>query len=311
MAIYILRRLALTVPVLIGSTLIVFALIQAIPGDPATAMLGTRATPEAVAALRTQLGLDEPLWRQYLIYLGNLATLDLGESIKFRIGVAELIGERLQVSLFLIGYATVLIVAISLPLGVAAALWRDSLFDQAVRVLLMVTLVMPAFWVGILLLIGLGIKLDLFPVSGYGEGAVAHLHHLFLPALTVALSVAPILVRSLRGSILEALDSDYVRTARAKGLRERAVVVGHVLRNALIPATTLLGLSVGYLMGGTVIVERVFSLPGAGALLVDAIAARDYPVVQATTLIFAVLIVAINLATDLVYTWLDPRVRLG
>jgi peptide/nickel transport system permease protein len=308
---YILKRLAQMIPVLIGSTLIVFVLIKAIPGDPATAMLGTRATPEAVAALQTKWGLDEPLWRQYLIYLGNLVTLDLGESTKFKVGVAGLIGERLQVSLFLIGYATMLIVAIALPLGVAAALWRDSLFDQAVRALLMVTMVMPAFWVGILLLIGLGIKLELFPVSGYGEGPIGHLHHLFLPALTVALSLAPILVRSLRGSILEALGADYVRTARAKGLRERAVVVGHVLRNALIPATTLLGLSVGYLMGGTVIVERVFSLPGAGALLVDAIAARDYPVVQSTTLIFAILIIAINLATDLVYTLLDPRVRLG
>jgi peptide/nickel transport system permease protein len=308
---YILRRFAQMLPVLIGSTLIVFVLIQAIPGDPATAMLGTRATPEAVAALHRELGLDQPLWRQYLIYLGDLLTLDLGESIKFKIGVAELLGERLQVSLFLIGYAAVLIVVIALPLGVAAALWRDSLFDQAVRALLMVTMVMPAFWVGILLLIGLGIKIELFPVSGYGDGPIGHLYHLFLPALTIALSLAPILVRSLRGSILEALESDYVRTARAKGLRERAVVVGHVLRNALIPATTLLGLSIGYLMGGTVIVERVFSLPGAGALLVDSIAARDYPVVQSTTLIFAILIILINLTTDLIYTLLDPRVRLG
>jgi peptide/nickel transport system permease protein len=311
MASYVLRRLAQMVPVLVGSTVIVFVLIQALPGDPATAMLGTRATPEAVAGLKREMGLDEPLWRQYLVYLGNLATLDLGDSLKFKVGVADLLGERLQVSLFLIAYATVLIVLVSLPLGVAAAFYRDSLFDQAVRALLMVTMVMPAFWVGILLLIALGIKVELFPVSGYGEGPVGHLHHLFLPALTVALSVAPILVRSLRGSILEALDSDYVRTARAKGLREQAVVLGHVLRNALIPATTLLGLSIGYLMGGTVIVERVFSLPGAGALLVDAIAARDYPVVQSTTLIFAILIILINLATDLVYTFLDPRVRLG
>jgi peptide/nickel transport system permease protein len=299
------------VPVLIGSTLIVFLLIQAIPGDPATAMLGTRATPEAMAGLRHELGLDEPLWRQYVIYLGNLATLDLGQSLKFKVGVADLLRERLEVSLFLIAYATVLIVAIALPLGVVAALRKDGVFDQVVRALLMVTMVMPAFWVGILLLIALGIKVELFPVSGYGDGLLGHIHHLFLPALTVSLSVVPILVRSLRGSILEALDSDYVRTARAKGLRERAVVVGHVLRNALIPATTLLGLSVGYLMGGTVIVERVFSLPGAGALLVDAIAARDYPVVQSTTLVFALLIIVINLATDLAYTFLDPRVRLG
>ena len=174
----------------------------------------------------------------------------------------------------------------------------------------MVTLVMPAFWVGILFLTYFSIRLQLFPVAGYGEGWREHLHHLFLPALTIALSIAPLLVRALRTSILEGLGSDYVRTARAKGLREQAVVTSHVLRNALIPAVTLLGLSVGYLMGGTVIVENVFSLPGAGKLLVDAIAARDYPLVQSTTLVFAVLVILVNLGTDVIYTFLDPRVRL-
>ena len=169
---------------------------------------------------------------------------------------------------------------------------------------------MPAFWVGILFLTYFSIKLQLFPVAGYGEGWREHLHHLFLPALTIALSITPMLVRALRTSILEAMGSDYVRTARAKGLRERAVVTAHVLRNALIPALTLLGLSVGYLLGGTVIVENVFSLPGAGKLLVEAIAARDYPLVQSTTLVFAILVILVNLLTDLIYTFLDPRVRL-
>jgi peptide/nickel transport system permease protein len=308
---YILKRLIQMVPVLFGVTLVVFLLIQLIPGDPATTMLGTRARPEAVAALNRQFGLDKPLWQQYGIYLRNLARLDLGDSLKFKVSVASLLRERMAITLFLIAYATFLTVLISLPLGIAAALRKDSIFDQIVRVLLMVTMVMPAFWVGILLLILLSIKVGLFPVSGYGEGPVDHLHHLFLPALTVALSLSPILVRSLRGSILEALESDYVRTARAKGLAERAVVLAHVLRNALIPAVTLLGLSVGYLFGGTVIVERVFALPGAGALLVDSIGARDYPVVQSTTLVFALLVILVNLATDLIYTFLDPRVRLG
>ena len=308
---YILRRLVQMVPVLIGITIIVFALIQLIPGDPATVMLGSRARPEAVAALNRELGLDKPLWEQYVRYLGNVATLDLGDSLKFKVSVASLLRTRMEVSLALIAYATVMTVLISLPLGVAAALKKDSLFDQAVRALLMVTMVMPGFWVGILLLIVLSIKLGLFPVSGYGEGVGGHVKHLFLPALTIALSIAPILVRTLRGSILEAMGSDYVRTARAKGLRERFVVLAHVLRNALIPAVTLLGLSVGYLMGGTVIIENVFSLPGAGKLLVDAIGARDYPVVQSTTLIFAALVILVNLLTDLVYSFLDPRVRLG
>jgi len=306
---YIIRRLVQMIPVLIGITLIVFALVQFIPGDPATTMLGIHARPEAITALNRQLGLDKPLWQQYGLYLRNVATLDLGQSLKFKIAVASLLKTRLAVSLLLIAYATLLTILISLPLGITAALKKDGLFDQIVRALLMVTMVMPGFWV--LLLILFSIKLGLFPVSGYGEGTVAHLRHLFLPALTIALSLAPILVRSLRGSILEAMGSDYVKTARAKGLREQAVVVGHVLRNALIPAVTLLGLSVGYLMGGTVIVENVFSLPGAGKLLVDSIGARDYPVVQSTTLVFASLVILVNLLTDLVYSFLDPRVRLG
>jgi peptide/nickel transport system permease protein len=236
--------------------------------------------------------------------------LDLGDSLKFKVSVASLLGERLEVSLALIVYATVLMIALSLPLGIISALRKDGIFDQITRVVLMVTLVMPAFWVGILFLTYFSVKLQLFPVAGYGEGWREHLHHLFLPALTIALSIVPILVRALRASILEAMTSDYVRTARAKGLREQAVVSTHVLRNALIPALTLLGLSVGYLLGGTVIVENVFSLPGAGKLLVDAIAARDYPLVQSTTLVFAVLVIFVNLLTDVIYTFLDPRVRL-
>jgi peptide/nickel transport system permease protein len=307
---FILRRLAQMIPVLFGITLVVFALLQLIPGDPATTMLGLQARPEAVAALRRELGLDRALWEQYLRYLGNLVTFDLGDSLKFKVSVASLLGDRLEVSLALIAYATVLMIVLSLPLGIISALRKDGIFDQITRVVLMVTLVMPAFWVGILFLTYFSVKLQLFPVAGYGEGWREHLHHLFLPALTIALSIVPILVRALRTSVLEAMGSDYVRTARAKGLRERALVSTHVLRNALIPALTLLGLSVGYLLGGTVIVENVFSLPGAGKLLVDAIAARDYPLVQSTTLVFAVLVISVNLLTDVIYTFLDPRVRL-
>lgn len=307
---FIARRLAQMVPVLLGITVVVFGLLQLIPGDPATTILGTQARPESVAALRRELGLDRPLWEQYLRYMGGLARLDLGDSIKFKVSVASLLPGRLEVSLALIAYATLLTVAITLPLGIVSALRKDGVFDQITRALLLLTLVMPAFWVGIIFLTYFSVRWKLFPVAGYGEGWREHLHHLFLPALTIALSIVPILVRSLRASILEAMGSDYVRTARAKGVRERAVVTAHVLRNALIPAVTLLGLSVGYLMGGTVIVENVFSLPGAGKLLVEAIAARDYPLVQATTLVFAALVITINLLTDLVYTFLDPRVQL-
>jgi peptide/nickel transport system permease protein len=307
---YIARRLGQMVPVLFGITVVVFGLLQLIPGDPVTTILGMQARPEAVAALRQELGLDRPLWEQYLRYLGNLATLDLGDSLKYRVSVASLLGERLVVSLSLIAYATVLMIALSLPLGIVSALRKDGVFDQIMRVVLMVTLVMPAFWVGILFLTYFSVRWQLFPVAGFGETWREHLHHLFLPALTIALSITPILVRALRASILEAMGSDYVRTARAKGLREQAIVSAHVLRNALIPALTLLGLSVGYLMGGTVIVENVFALPGAGKLLIDAIAARDYPLVQSTTLVFAALVILVNLITDVTYTFLDPRVRL-
>lgn len=307
---FIVRRLVQMIPVLFGVTLVVFGLLQLIPGDPASAMLGMQARPESLAALRSELGLDRPLWEQYLRYLGNIVRLDLGDSLKFKVPVSSLLGDRLEVTLALILYATVLMIALALPLGIISALRKDGLFDQISRFVLMVTLVMPAFWIGILFLTYFSLKLQLFPVAGYGDTWREHLHHLFLPALTIALSITPMLVRALRTSILEAMSSDYVRTARAKGLREQAVIMAHVLRNALIPALTLLGLSVGYLLGGTVIVENVFSLPGAGKLLVDAITARDYPLVQSTTLIFAALVILVNLLTDLIYTFLDPRVNL-
>jgi peptide/nickel transport system permease protein len=308
---FILRRLVQMIPVLLGITLITFLLIQAIPGDPARIMLGTHARPESITALNKQLGLDKPLWQQYGIYLRNLLQLDFGDSIKFKVSVAELLRERLPITALLIGWATLLSIVISLPLGIITALRKDGPFDQFVRATLMITMVMPGFWLGIILLILFSVRFGWFPVSGYGDGFVGHLHHLFLPGLTISLGLAPFLVRALRASILEVMSADYVRTARAKGLGERAVVSLHVLRNALVPTVTLLGLSVGFLIGSTVIVENVFSLPGAGVLLVQAISARDYPLVQSTTLVFAALVIVVNLVTDLIYSFLDPRVRLG
>jgi peptide/nickel transport system permease protein len=308
---YIARRLVQLIPVVFGITLVLFIMLRLIPGDPASVMLGERATDEAVERINRELGLDQPIYLQYFYFLRQLATLDLGTSIKYQIPVAELLGRRLIVSLSVVGVTLVLTCIISLPLGILAALKKDSLLDNIVRSVFMVMMLMPSFWVGILLIIFFSIKLGLFPVSGFGTTPIEHLWHLFLPALTIALAIAPVLVRALRASILEALASDYVKTARAKGLRERNVILAHVLRNALIPATTLLGLSIGGLMGGTVILEKVFALPGAGALLIDSISARDYPVVQAATLIFATLVILVNLVTDVVYSFLDPRVRFG
>ena len=286
-------------------------MLRLIPGDPASVMLGERATDAAVARINHELGLDQPIYVQYGYFLRDLATLNLGTSIKYQVPVATLLGQRLLVSLSVVGVTLVLTIVIAFPLGVLAALKKDSLIDNAVRSLFVVLMLMPSFWVGILLIIFFSVQLGLFPVSGYGSGLFDSLHHLFLPALTIALAITPVLVRALRSSILDALSADYVRTARAKGLRESAVITAHVLRNALIPAITLLGLSIGSLMGGTVILEKVFALPGAGALLIDSIGARDYPVVQAATMVFATMVILVNLVTDIVYSFLDPRVRFG
>jgi peptide/nickel transport system permease protein len=308
---HIARRLVQMIPVVFGITLILFFMLRLIPGDPASVMLGERATDEAVARINRELGLDQPIYVQYGFFLRDLATLNLGTSIKYQVPVAQLLGQRLVVSLSVVGVTLVLTIAIAFPLGILAALKKDSLIDNVVRSIFVVLMLMPSFWVGILLIIFFSVQLGLFPVSGYGSGLLDTLWHLFLPALTIALAIAPVLVRALRSSILDALSADYVRTARAKGLRERAVITAHVLRNALIPATTLLGLSIGSLMGGTVILEKVFALPGAGALLIDSIGARDYPVVQAATMVFATMVILVNLVTDIIYSFLDPRVRFG
>jgi peptide/nickel transport system permease protein len=308
---YIARRLLQMIPVVFGITLITFLLIRAIPGDPAQTMLGEKATDEKIALYREKLGLNEPIYVQYFYYVRDLAQLDLGDSTQYRVPVKNILWDRLRVSLSVMLMTLILTTTISLPLGMLAALKKDSILDNIVRSTLMVSLLMPTFYTGILIIILLSIKVDLFPTAGYGDGFIDHLHHLFLPGLTLALGISPILIRTLRTSILEAMTSDYVKTARSKGLREQTVVVRHVLRNALIPTLTLLGISVGAIIGGTVVTEKVFALPGAGALLVDAISARDYSTVQAAVMIVAILVVLVNLLTDIVYSFIDPRVRLG
>jgi peptide/nickel transport system permease protein len=308
---YILRRLIQMIPVVFGITVITFVLIRAIPGDPAQTMLGEKATDAQIALYREKMGLNEPIYVQYLYYMRDLVKLDLGTSTQYRVPVETILWSRMKVSLSVMLMTLVLTIAISLPLGMLAALKKDSIIDNVVRSTLMVSLLMPTFYTGILIIILLSIKVDLFPTSGYGEGFIDHVRHLFLPGLTLALGISPILIRTLRTSILEAMTSDYVKTARSKGLAEQTVVTRHVLRNALIPTVTLLGISVGAIIGGTVVTEKVFALPGAGALLVDAINARDYSTVQAAVMIVAILVVLVNLLTDIVYSFIDPRVRLG
>lgn len=305
---YILRRLAYMVPVMLLITLFIFALVRFVPGDPAAIMLGTRASEENMADMREYLGLNEPYWVQYGIFMRNLAGGDLGDSIRQRRPVTDILVERFPPTLFLVGFATVLSLLITAPLATAAALNRGRWIDQAVRVYALLALAMPAYWIGMMLLQVFAVKLQIFPVAGYGEGFTGHLESLFLPALSLALAVSSILIRSLRNSILETMGADYVRTARAKGLSGRRVFVWHVLRNSAMATATILSVNLAFLIGGTTIVETIFAVPGVGQLIIKSIFDRDYPIIQGITLAIGVLVLFINLLTDLSYALLDPRV---
>ncbi len=305
------QRLLQLIPVAIGVTIITFFLIRLIPGDTVTAILGQHYTPAAAKALRTEMGLDLPLWQQYLVFAGNLLHGDLGTSAYYSEPVLQLIGERSAPTIWLVVFASLLALALAVPIAVLAALHHDGPIDQAIRSVFTVTLAMPAFWVGIILVLVFSVKLSWFPVTGYGEGFAEHVRHLFLPALTVAFSFTGVLVRSLRNSILQVMRTDYVETARAKGLSGRRIMLAHILRNALLSTVTIFGVNIAFLMGGTVIVETVFALGGVGQLLTSAIAQRDYAVVQGVTLIIAAFVVTINILTDFTYALLDPRVSLA
>lgn len=307
---FVLWRPVQLVPVLLGVSLVTFILVHSIPGDPVRILLGARATPEVIAATRAQYGLDEPLALQYLYFLKNLAAGEFGKSIIFKVGVLKLVVGRVVPTLFLLGYAVTLAVLIAVGLAVLAAANEGRLADQLVRVYSTAGLGLPAFWLGIVLIILFSIQLDLFPVSGYGETPLDHLHHLFLPALTIALALSPVLIRNLRASLLAEMQADYVTAARSRGLSERAIFRRHVFRNSLIPTITLLGINLGWLIGGTVVVEQVFSVPGLGSLMVGSIFARDYLVVQAVTLAFACAVILTNFLVDVATVALDPRIKL-
>jgi peptide/nickel transport system permease protein len=307
---YILRRLVQAVPVVIGVTILVFFMIHLVPGDPARTMLGVHATPAKVAELHHEWGLDKSIPEQYKLFMGRLLHGNLGDSLFYHVSARSLIWQRLPVTLWLIAYGTVLSILIALPLATIAATRKDAFRDQAVRVVPLIGLGFPPFWLGIMLLLAFGLHLGrLFPVGGYGEGLTGHLHSMFLPALTVALGIAPILVRSLRASLLQVLESDYITTARSKGIPERRVLLRHALRNAVSSTVSVLGVNIGFLVGGTVVIEQVFALPGIGQLMLNSIFQRDFPVVQGVTLVFGIMVVLVYLTTDLVHSLLDPRVR--
>jgi peptide/nickel transport system permease protein len=307
---YVARRLLHLVPVALGVTILVFFMIHLVPGDPARTMLGTHASPERVALLHKEWGLDESLPKQYVKFMQRLVHGDLGDSLFYRVPARELIVDRLPVTLWLIAYGTGLSILIALPLAAIAASRRDAVRDQVVRVVPLIGLGFPSFWVGIMLLLAFGLNMGrVFPVGGYGEGFAGHVRSMFLPALTVAIAISPILIRSLRASLLNVLESDYITTARAKGLPERRVLIRHAMRNAVISTVAVLGVNIGYLVGGTLVIEQVFALPGVGQLMINSIFQRDFPVVQGVTLVFAILVVLVYLITDVVHSLLDPRVR--
>ena len=308
---YVLKRLVQIVPTFLAVMLLVFLLVRLLPGDPASAVLGDRATPEIVERTNRQLGLDRPLPVQFGLFVQRLLQGDLGDSISLKVPVLRLIAERLPVTLFLSAYAAVLGVLLAVPLAVLAAVRRNTWVDALIRGVFQVGLSLPVFYVALQLLTLLGARLGWFPIGGYGEGFTGHLYHLFLPALTLGLNLAAVLVRTLRNSVIEVLTAEYVSFARAKGLRSRVILTRHVLRNALISTVTLLGLNIGGLIGGAVITESVFAIPGVGRLMVDAIFGRDYPVIQGLTLTFAVVVSLVFLITDLIHSRLDPRVELN
>ncbi len=311
---FILARLVSTIPVLLFISVAIFLMLHLTPGDPVKIMLGDDATPEAVTALRTDLGLDKPLPVQYLRWLGNLLRGDLGRSIRTHQPVTEAIVSRLPVTLELAFLALIVALLIGIPAGIIAAIRRNSVADIASTTVALMGISLPNFFLGILLILLLSLRLRILPPSGYVpfvQNPLENLKLMVMPAVSLGAALAGIIARLMRSSLLEALGAEYVRTARAKGLSGHAVILGHALKNSLIPVVTVVGLQTGALLGGAILTETVFALPGIGRLVVDNIFARDFPVVQGVILFLALTRIASNLVADLLYAKLDPRITYG
>lgn len=331
MGAYAVKRFLTILPVLIGISLLVFSFIHLIPGDPAVAMLGERATPERVAAVRAQLGLDEPLYQQYLIYLRKVLRGDLGISIIRGDPVLADLMHRFPATVELALSAILLALVVGIPIGIVSAVWRNSLFDGLSRLVALIGVSMPIFWLGVMLAWFFGVELGWLPtgfrldidvavrpvtnfylldslLAGDARAFLSSLRHLILP--TIALGTIPlaIIARMTRASLLEVLSQEYIRTAEAKGASQRTVVLHHAMRNALLPILTVIGLQVGHLLAGAILTETIFSWPGIGLWVYEAIQARDYPIVQGATLFVATVFVLVNLCTDLLYGAVDPRI---
>lgn len=306
---YILKRILQIIPVLFLVTILIFFLMHLIPGDPAEVMLGEKATPELIAQLHIKMGLDKPLSVQYFVFLKNLLSLNLGNSIFYIVPVSELLRKRIVVTTMLTIMTSIFILALSFPLGYIAGTNKDKAKDQVIRTGALVVLATPRFWIALLLLLLFGLKLRWLPVAGWGETWPEHIKSLILPAFALSLSTNALLIRNLRNKVINVLQSDYVDFARSKGLNEKIVRTRYIIRNALISTVTLLAFRLTGMLGGSVIIETVFSLPGVGSLLISSVLRRDYSVVQAVVFIFSALVLTINLITDISYSFLDPRVK--
>jgi peptide/nickel transport system permease protein len=304
-------RLLQSIPVAFGVTIIVFFMVHLLPGNPAVAILGQTATPARVAALSQKLGLNDPLWQQYLLFLKHVVTGDLGNSLTYGRPVKDMVLQAVPVTLTLLFYALLISLIISVPLAGLAASGPGRLRDFGVRVFTLLGQGMPQFWVGIMLILLLAVKVRAFPVGGYGDTPLEHIYYLFLPALTLALTMTPTTIRSLRASTINVLGSDYVGTARSKGAAGIFLFRRHVMRNAAIPTVSIIGVNLGYLVGGSLVIEKVFAVPGIGSLMLNSIFTRDFPTIQAVALFVALFVVVVGIVTDVVYTAIDPRVDLS
>jgi peptide/nickel transport system permease protein len=311
---YLARRLLLLIPTLLLASVLIFAIIALAPGDPARMMLGTQATPEEVAVERERLGLDKPIPVRYAIWLTDVAQFNFGVSQSNRRPVSSLIADALPNTLRLALISLVVAMLIGFPLGILAAVNANRRIDAVVTALNSLGLAMPAFWFGLLLILLFSVALKWLPASGIGETnrpLYERLNYLIMPVATIAVSNLSVFSRYVRSAMIDVLSADYVRTARAKGLNERVVIVRHALRNAMIPVITIVGIQFGRLLGGAVVTESVFAYPGIGRLVINSIQNRDYPVVQATLMLVVLIFLITNIIVDLSYAWLDPRVKLG
>lgn len=305
---YVISRFLHAIPVMLGVTICVFLMVHLVPGDPVRIMMHGRIGDDEVAAIYHQLGMDRHILVQYVDFVRHALTGNLGTSIVQKAPVTDLVLEKLWPTLLLLAFSTLLSVLIAVPLGLVAALYRNRWPDHVIRLGSSIGFSMPSYWIGLLLILAFGLRLGWFPISGIGQGPLGVIHHLFLPSLTISLFLGPVLIQSLRSSMLDVLTSEYIEVARAKGISEWRILTKHAMRNALIPVITVLAVNISWLLSGAVIVEYVFGLPGLGSLLVRSVGYRDYPLIQGLSLIFGILVVVINLLADLSYMLVDRRV---